>query len=667
MLRLQKYGDWPVRKKLSLIVVAAAGVLISVMVTGVSVEKILSYRAKSHNHSMVLAGVIGENSTAALSFRDKDTAEEILGALKAESDVLEAALYSKEGALFAQYVHRGYWSNDSSRWFAKDYQRNAFKPAIGFNAPWFTTEKAVELDGKLIGNIVLRIDLSNLNSQIHYFVFSMTFLSLGLLALATIICMKLNQSILEPVTQLADTMQHVSNTGNYEVSVSKKYNDEIGVLVDGFNSMLEGIAKRDDELAAYRNDLQNLVSVRTEELEKANRQLVHEIEERKEIQRRLVHAEKMEAIGTLAGGVAHDLNNILSGVVTYPDLLLLQLPADSNFVEPLETIRDSGRRAAAIVQDLLTLARRGVKIEEVFDFQELITQYFASLEFKELKKDHPMVVVNFVQQDRTFSIKGSPVHMSKTVMNLVSNAMEAIQGKGEVNVNLTVTSLSSQPANFPNWRAGDYIKMTVTDTGVGIESDSLERIFEPFFSHKIMGKSGTGLGMSVVWGTVEDHNGTIQVESSVGVGTTFTLLFPVVEEPARKGVQQIVQPAAVGGGETIMVVDDSKDQRLIAADILRHLGYKVITLESGEEAVEFLASTSVDLVILDMLMEPGISGLETYRRIQLVAPEQKAVIASGYAQPASIQEAYSLGISDFIIKPYSVERISACVQKVLAA
>lgn len=665
MLRLKKYGDWPVRKKLSLIVLVAAGLLITVMVTGVTIEKILSYRAKSQNHSTVLAGIIGENSTAALSFRDKDTAEEILSALKAETDVLEAALYSEDGQLFAQYVHRGYWSNDSALWLKKEYQQNDLKPEIGFNAPWFTTEKSVELDGKHIGTIVLRIDLSSLNSQLHFFVFSMTSLSLVLLVFASVVCMKLNQSILEPVTGLAHTMQHVSNTGSYEVSVSKKYNDEIGVLVDGFNSMLEAIAKRDDELAAYRNDLQNLVSVRTTELEEANKQLVHEIEERKEIQRRLVHAEKMEAIGTLAGGVAHDLNNILSGVVTYPDLLLLQLPPDSNFVQPLETIRDSGRRAAAIVQDLLTLARRGVKIQEVFDFQELIAQYFASLEFKELQKDHPQVDVNFPLQDRTFSIKGSPVHISKTVMNLISNAMEAIQGNGEIHVGLTVITVNNQPDNFPNWRAGEYIKMTVTDTGVGIDSDSLERIFEPFFSHKIMGKSGTGLGMSVVWGTVEDHNGNIQVQSRVGEGTTFTLLFPVAEEPIRGSNKQITQPSTAGGGQTILVVDDSKEQRLIAADILRHLGYKVITLESGEEAVDFLANTSVDLVILDMLMEPGISGLETYRRIKHVTPEQKAVIASGYAQPASIQEAHELGISDFIIKPYSVERLGESVRKVM--
>lgn len=665
MLRLKKYGDWPVKTKLSFIVLITSALLMAVMAVGVIVDKTRSYRSKSLNSSMVLAAVIGENSTAALSFRDQVTAKEILTALKAEKDILEAALYNSEGTLFSHYVHSGYWSEHSEQWFSKTYRQKLLQPDITFNAPWFTTVQSIQLSDKIIGHVVLRVDLSALNAQLQYFVLFMTAFSLLLLALATIVCMRLNQGILGPVTQLAETMATVSQTQNYGVSVAKRYNDEIGVLVDGFNSMLDGIGKRDDELAAYRNDLQNLVGVRTKELEIANSQLIHEIEERKEIQKRLIHAEKMEAIGTLAGGVAHDLNNILSGVVTYPDLLLLQLPQDSTLVKPLETIRDSGRRAAAIVQDLLTLARRGVKVEKLFDLQEGVAQYLGSLEFKEFQKDHPQVSVNFPLQDRTFYIKGSPVHLSKTIMNLVNNAMEAIRGVGDIFISLEKIRLDSQPADFQKWRAGEYVKLTVKDTGVGISSENLERIFEPFFSHKVMGKSGTGLGMSVVWGTVEDHNGMIHVESKVGAGTSFQLLFPAEEGPGMSSRVLLPQPSKTGWGETVLVVDDSKEQRLIAADILGHLGYKAITLATGEAAVDYLRNNSVDLVILDMLMDPGISGLETFRRILEFKPQQRAVIASGYSRQASIEEAYALGVVDFIVKPYSVDRIGESLHKVL--
>ncbi len=665
MIGMKKFGDLPVKKKLSLIVLITSGLLIAVMVAVVTVEKTLSYRSKALNSSKVLAAIIGENSTAALSFRDEVTAKEILSALKAEKDILEAALYSSKGTIFSHYVHSGYWSSDSILWFSKTYANATLKADITFNAPWFTTVHDITLGEKVIGHIVLRVDLGSLNRQLFYFAVFMTSFSLVLLALATVVCMRLNQAILGPVSQLAETMSKVSETQNYEVSVSKRYDDEIGVLVDGFNNMLVGIGKRDDELADYRNDLQNLVSLRTTELEVANEQLKHEIEERKEVQKRLAHAQKMEAIGTLAGGVAHDLNNILSGVVTYPDLLLLQIPPNSSFVQPLETIRDSGRRAAAIVQDLLTLAGRGVKVEEQFDFQGLIVQYLGSLEFKELQKGHPDVSINFTVQDATYFIKGSSVHLSKTIMNLITNGMEAIEGKGDIYIQLDRLHLATQPANFVNWRAGDYVELNVRDTGVGIPIEYQERIFEPFFSHKVMGKSGTGLGMSVVWGTVEDHNGQINVESSVGAGTTFQLFFPLIEEPVEVQGAPLKQSYRDGNGETILVVDDSGEQRLIAADILRHLGYKAITLSSGEGAIDFLHNNSADLIILDMLMDPGISGLETFRRILEFKPGQKAVIASGFSKQESIEEARSLGVADFIIKPYSVERIGESLHEVL--
>ena len=661
----KKYGNWPVKTKLSFIVLITSGLLMAVMVVGVIVDKTRSFRSKSLNSSMVLAAVIGENSTAALSFRDHVTGKEILSALKAEKDILEAALYNSDGTLFSHYVHSGYWSEQSGEWFSDTYRQELLQPDITFNASWFTTVRDIQLGDKVIGHVVLRVDLSSLNTQLRYFAFFMTLFSLLLLIVATIVCMRLNQGILGPVTQLAETMAKVSQTQNYGVSVAKKYNDEIGVLVDGFNSMLDGIGKRDDELAAYRNDLQNLVGVRTKELEAANTQLKYEIEERKEVQQRLVHAEKMEAIGTLAGGVAHDLNNILSGVVTYPDLLLLQLPQDSPLIKPLETIRDSGRRAAAIVQDLLTLARRGVKVSKLFEFQEGVAQYLGSLEFKEFQKNHPEVSINFPLQDRTFYIKGSPVHLSKTIMNLVNNAMEAIRGEGDIFISLEKIRLDSQPLDFLKWRAGEYVKFTVKDTGIGISSENLERIFEPFFSHKVMGKSGTGLGMSVVWGTVEDHNGMIHVDSTVGVGTSFQLLFPAAEGPDVTSRILLPQTRNRGRGETVLVVDDSKEQRLIAADILSHLGYKAITLATGEAAVDFLRYSTVDLVILDMLMDPGISGLETFKRIMEFKPQQKAVIASGYSRQASIEEAYALGIADFIVKPYSVERIGESLHKIL--
>ncbi|WP_163335700.1 ATP-binding protein [Desulfopila sp. IMCC35008] len=397
--------------------------------------------------------------------------------------------------------------------------------------------------------------------------------------------------------------------------------------------------------------------------------LLHEIGERQEVQQKLAHAQKMEAIGTLADGVAHDLNNILSGVVSYPDLLLMQLEEDSPLRKPIKTIRSSGKKAAAIVQDLLPLARRGVKVEDNIELGAIITSYMESPEYRELLNNHPGVTINFSQSDNEYTMVGSPVHLSKTVMNLVANSVEAIQEPGTVDITLEHKYLSRRPPGFENWQAGNYICLTVADTGIGIEKQYLDRIYEPFYSRKVMGKSGTGLGMAVVWGSVEDHRGYITVESTVGEGTSFSLFFPASRPPQSPVSEVITQPGKQyrGNGQSILVVDDSRQQRQIATEILTHLGYKETSANGGEEAIRYLKANYVDLVILDMLMEPGINGLETYKHILEFRPGQKAIIASGYSNSDPVQEARVLGISEYVEKPYTVTRIGKAVHRILTA
>ncbi len=660
------YIDWPIRRKLTSIMFITSAILVFILIVGVSLEKNSSYKERAKADSIVLAEVIGNNSTAALSFGDHITGHEILSALQVDHTVLEAALYDKEKRLFARYLSsKVEKKTNEDEWLSLDLNDDQLRPDISISQPWFTTLRDITLSGKVVGYIVIRVDLTPLNSKLYGFYIFLGCISFVLLTLMTIFCSKLIKRVLKPATHLSETMRSVSVNQNYDVSVRKRYDDEIGVLIDGFNHMIKGINHRDDELAKYRGDLENQVSLRTSELSLINQQLKLEIEERKEVQDKLAHAQKMEAIGTLAGGVAHDLNNILSGIVSYPDLLLRQLPEESNLVKPIQTIRDSGKKAAAIVQDLLTLARRGVKVEEQLDVKEIVSLYLCSPEFIELQKNHPEVNVVFEPPEETYYMKGSSVHISKTVMNLVANGVEAVVNKGEVFIGLDKVHLANAPSGFAHWRHGDYIQLTISDNGTGIASEYLDRIFEPFFSRKIMGTSGTGLGMSVVWGTVEDHNGHIEVQSVVGSGTTFTLLFPFSDQATHledlgKDVTELS-----GGGQSILIVDDAPQQREIASGILRHLGYEPIGLASGEEAVSYLKEKDVALVVLDMIMPPGMDGIETYKQIVSFKPEQKAIIASGFSHEDSVEEAKNLQIADFILKPYSVEKLGATIKKVL--
>jgi CheY-like chemotaxis protein len=212
---------------------------------------------------------------------------------------------------------------------------------------------------------------------------------------------------------------------------------------------------------------------------------------------------------------------------------------------------------------------------------------------------------------------------------------------------------------------GDFATLTVIDSGIGISPEDIERIFEPFYTKKIMGRSGTGLGMAVVWGTVKDHQGYIDLTSTEGKGTEVTLYFPATRKVfSSQGEITSIQDI-MGNGESILVVDDIEEQRQIASEMLEKLGYTVTTVSSGEEAVEYLRKHTIDLLVLDMIMEPGIDGLETYRRILKLRPDQKSIIASGFSETVRVKEAQSLGVGTYIKKPYLLQKIGRAIKEEL--
>jgi PAS domain S-box-containing protein len=385
-------------------------------------------------------------------------------------------------------------------------------------------------------------------------------------------------------------------------------------------------------------------------------------QEKEELHAQLQRAQKMEAIGTLAGGVAHDLNNILSGIVSYPELLLMDLKDDSPLRKPILTIQKSGEKAAAIVQDLLTLARRGVEATEVVNLNTIVSEYLLSPEHAKLELNHSNVKIEKNLDVNLLNILGSPVHLSKTIMNLISNAAEAMLNGGTIAILSENRHIDKIIYGFDDISIGDYATLTVKDTGIGISPEDIERIFEPFYTKKTMGRSGTGLGMAVVWGTVKDHRGYIDINSMEGQGTEITLYFPVTRkefypEPEIASIQELM-----GKGEEILVVDDIEAQRLIAAEMLKKLGYQVMTVSSGEEAVAYVDDHMPDLLVLDMIMEPGMDGLDTYREILKICPGQKSIIASGYSESVRVKEALQLGAGTYIKKPYLLEKIGRAIK-----
>ncbi len=345
--------------------------------------------------------------------------------------------------------------------------------------------------------------------------------------------------------------------------------------------------------------------------------------EKESMQIELLQAQKMEVIGLMASGVAHDLNNILAGIVGYPELLLSQLPQSSKLREPIEAIQESGERATVIVDDLLTVARGAASTREPHDINILIQEYLDSPEYTKLESLYPGVSCTEQLDAKNPTISCSPIHIKKTVMNLLTNAMEALGDTG----NVTVST---------------YNQMVE-------KTDILETELEP--------------GAYVLF-TVQDHNGRIFVESGKK-GTIFRLYFPVSTTETIVPSDIDTREELTAAHEHILVVDDEPHLRDLAGQMLRKIGYQVDSVCSGELAIEFVKDNPVDLIVMDMLMEPGINGRQTYEEILKLYPDQRAIIASGFSESNDIKAALELGASGFIKKPYSMAKLGQAVKEAL--
>ena len=383
--------------------------------------------------------------------------------------------------------------------------------------------------------------------------------------------------------------------------------------------------------------------------------------EQKHLEEQLRKAQQMEVIGTLAGGVAHDLSNILAAIVGYPDLLLMDVGPDNPMYKPLVKLRSAGSRAAAIVQDLLTLSRRGVAISDVIDLNSAFQEYIDSPEYDDLLKHHPNFEMIVDLSADLHLIKGSSVHLTKTIMNVIHNAAEALPPEGVIRVT-TYNRYVGLGEYSDKYEPGRYVVFCVEDNGHGIAPEDLKRVFEPFFTKKVMGRSGTGLGMAIVWGAVQDHNGFIDIQSQLGKGTTVSLYFPATTEKAVSRQPDIKMVEFMGHGEEVMVADDKSEHRDIAVHMMTRLGYEVTAVGSGKDVIDRLAKGyRPDAILLDAALEQD-TVLSLVRQIKRIRPEQEAIIITGLSKPAHIKQVLDAGASTYVKKPYSLKALGATIR-----
>jgi len=379
-----------------------------------------------------------------------------------------------------------------------------------------------------------------------------------------------------------------------------------------------------------------------------------DITETKRLRELESRAQRLETAGQIAGQVAHDFNNLLGPMIAYPDFLSSALSKDQPALQMLADIKRAAETMADINQQLLTLSRRGHIEHKTLNLNDVVTDSLGKLEslpdtFR-IETDLDMELMN---------IKGGASQIVRVISNLVNNAIDSMQNGGLLFIKTENYYGDDFTGKYGRVPRGEYVKVTVTDTGCGISEEILPKIFDAFFTTKSAdNKRGSGLGLSVVAAVMEDHNGHIDIQTRVGRGTSFYLYFPITRDEIEKPASGEI----IGGTESVLIVDDDILQRGVVLNLLEKLGYRATAVGSGEKALEFLRDNPQDIILLDMTMPPGIDGGETYRRILEINPDQKAIIISGFSESDRVLEAQKLGVGAFVRKPLTKETLGTAVR-----
>jgi two-component system cell cycle sensor histidine kinase/response regulator CckA len=431
------------------------------------------------------------------------------------------------------------------------------------------------------------------------------------------------------------------------------------------NRTLEKIVQdRTSQLIETNQTLEKIVQDRTSQLLETNRNLRMEIEERKtaearraDLENQLLQAQKMEAVGTLAGGIAHDFNNLLMGIQGLSSLMLLDTESATHHYEKLKNIEQYVLRGTDLTKQLLGFARGGKYEVKPTDLNELLMK--SAQMFGRTKKE----ISIFTKLDpELWTVEVDQGQIDQVLLNIYVNAWQAMPGGGSLYLETKNTILDeSEPQSL---KTGKYVQVSIADTGVGMDDRTRERIFEPFFTTKEMGR-GTGLGLASAYGIIKSHGGSITVQSVKGQGTTFIIHLPAsARRPEREKTPVNMLRR---GHETILLVDDEEMVLYVTVEMLKRLGYKILTARGGQEALEIFQShkeEAIDLVILDIIM-PGMSGGETYNLLKSILPDIKVLLSSGYSISGEATEILNRGCQGFIQKPFDVLQLSYKIRDIL--
>ncbi|MBW2075274.1 MAG: response regulator [Deltaproteobacteria bacterium] len=380
--------------------------------------------------------------------------------------------------------------------------------------------------------------------------------------------------------------------------------------------------------------------------------ILNDVTQRKRLEAQFQQASKMETIGTLAGGIAHDFNNLLMGIQGNVSLMLMNMDATHSYYERLRSIEKQVQSGAKLTSHLLGYARKGRYEVKPIDLNQLVEE--ASDTFGRAKKE---ITIHRELAEDLLTIEADHGQIEQVLLNLFVNAADAMPGGGDLILKTKNTTHEDMRGKLYDPKPGNYVVLTVTDTGMGMDQQTRMRIFDPFFTTKEMGR-GTGLGLASAYGIIKGHGGYIDVDSKKGHGTTFSIYLPASGKKAQKAAVQ-TPDHIIRGTETVLLVDDEEPVRQVGRELLEAMGYRVLIARDGKEAIEIYKQNQdeIDIILLDMVM-PKMGGGEVYDRIKEINPDIKVLLLSGYSIEGEADEILDRGCNGFIQKPFDIKELS---------
>jgi signal transduction histidine kinase len=641
-----------VKRKLTWFAVTCSGIALLVACGALLyMETEASDVASAYSLSNV-AQMLGAQSRYALSAKNSVLANNLFNTLSTVPAIAAAALYTDDGRVLASYLRNQNEASTPPSPRADGLQKDTL---------FLTLTAPIELDGKRIGSLYIRSDRSSLLRHVKEFLTVMVVVLLISSLIIFKIFSRLQQRFFNPLLQLARTISLVSKDRNYTVRAYKQAGDELGELTDGFNAMLGQIQQRDATLEKARFELENRMQDRTSKLEL-------EIAERTRLEQQLLQSQKMEALGQLAGGIAHDFNNLLTVIMGNLSLARIQSGQDAKTAALLQAAEQGTHRASDLTRQLLAVGRRTFNLPKAFDLHEVVTEVVQILK----RTIDPRIVIDTPSPEVVWLVHADSGQMFQALMNLCVNARDAMPDGGRLQIALENVTRKMHDNPAVDAAPGCFVRLIISDTGIGMEPDTCRRIFEPFFTTKEVGK-GLGLGLAMVYGIVTQNKGTITVDSQLNQGSRFTIELPRHIEnkadaavPVELVVENYEPSSREGTGETVLVVEDEEQIRKLARRVLEQLGYVVLEAVDGVHGLTVYQEeqSRIDAVILDLTM-PKKSGLEVLATMRRLNPAVRVILSSGYSAAAQKLDLPKLGVMAFLQKPYVPNELARTLRNVL--